>query len=65
MMGVLIRGNQYTYTERPYEYMEKMGIYKLKREASPETNLANTLISGVQLSEQRGNAFLLFKPASL
>ena len=52
MMGVLIRGNQDTHTERPYEYMEKMGIYKLKREASPETNLANTLISGVQLPEQ-------------
>lgn len=45
--------------------MEKMGIYKLKREASPETNLANTLISGIQLPEQWGNAFLLFKPTSL
>lgn len=53
MMGVLIRKNQDTHTERrPYESMEKMGIYKLKREASPETNLANTLISGIQLPEQ-------------
>ena len=53
MMGVLIRKKQDTHTERrPYESMEKMGIYKLKREASPETNLANTLISGIQLPEQ-------------
>lgn len=53
MMGVLIRKNQDTHTERrQYEYMEKMSIHKLKREASPETNLANTLNSGVQLPEQ-------------
>lgn len=52
MMGVFIRKNQDTHTERPYEYMEKMSIHKLKREASPETNLANTLNSGVQLPEQ-------------
>ena len=49
---------------RSCEYREK-AIYKPRREASEETNLADTLTLNFELTEMIRNKFLSFKPPGL
>lgn len=56
MTQTLTKGKPREDTER------RQPIHKPRRESSPETSHANTLISGFHLPEMRDNAFLLFKP---
>ena len=59
LTGVLVgRGNEDAHTEG--RLGKKMAIYKPRREASAETNPADTWISAFQTSESRERNLLCF-----